>query len=228
MTEPPAFLLRRGLPKALQAQAAALYWDAFAAKLARVLGPRDRALAYLAEALRGEHALAAVSVDGRLLGLAGMQTGAGGLSGGTQAGLAAVYGRFGAAWRQAALMALAQDPEPGLLHLDALCVAGDMQGRGIGRGLLEAVCAEARRLGRHGVRLEVAAGNPGARALYRRAGFVETGRRRLGPLRLVFGMSGVIVMERVLVEQPRDPCEQHEGAGGAGVGKGHDLGILRS
>ena len=49
--------------------------------------------------------------------------------------------------------------------------------RGIGTGLLDAVFGEARRLGLPSIVLEVAADNPGARALYAGMGFIAVGRR---------------------------------------------------
>ena len=41
------FAICHGLPVALRAEAAALYWSAFGAKLSRIMGPETRALAYL-------------------------------------------------------------------------------------------------------------------------------------------------------------------------------------
>ena len=229
------FLLLRRLPEALRPAAAELYWSAFAGKLGRILGPRRKAAAYLEAALVPAHALAAVSVEGRLLGLAGLQTPDGGMSGGTRAALEGVYGRAGGVWRHAALMALAADPAPGRLHIDGLCVAEDMRGRGIGGLLLNAACAEAGRRGLGIVRLEVEDRNRRARALYQRAGFVATSRRRLGALRLLCDIRGVQVMERRVdpvvpegsVEQAGDPGQQHEGPGRPGLGKGGDLGVAR-
>jgi [ribosomal protein S18]-alanine N-acetyltransferase len=49
--------------------------------------------------------------------------------------------------------------------------------RGVGRALLDAVIADAGRRGCASVVLEVAAGNPAARALYAGNGFVRVGRR---------------------------------------------------
>ena len=40
-------LIRHGVATAQRAQAARLYWQAFGGKLSRVLGPEDKALAYL-------------------------------------------------------------------------------------------------------------------------------------------------------------------------------------
>jgi ribosomal protein S18 acetylase RimI-like enzyme len=53
----------------------------------------------------------------------------------------------------------------------------ECRGQGLGKRLLEAALAEARSRGLERVQLEVFASNAGAIALYRKAGFVEEGRR---------------------------------------------------
>jgi [ribosomal protein S18]-alanine N-acetyltransferase len=59
-----------------------------------------------------------------------------------------------------------------------LAVAPGARRQGIATGLLSAVAAEARACGATALFLEVATTNAAARALYRRAGLVEVGRRR--------------------------------------------------
>mgnify|MGYP006158455271 CR=1 FL=1 len=51
-------------------------------------------------------------------------------------------------------------------------------GQGIGRALVQDFLAQARRRGAETAFLEVAESNTAARALYARAGFTESGRRR--------------------------------------------------
>ncbi len=62
--------------------------------------------------------------------------------------------------------------------LQTIAVAPRAQGRGLGRELLAAAVAEARRRGCRQVMLEVAHDNETAIALYTRAGFESLGRRR--------------------------------------------------
>jgi [ribosomal protein S18]-alanine N-acetyltransferase len=62
-------------------------------------------------------------------------------------------------------------------HVIDLAVAPRMRRRGVGRRLLSALTAELRSRGARGITLEVRAGNLGALALYRGAGFVVEGRR---------------------------------------------------
>lgn len=64
------------------------------------------------------------------------------------------------------------------LHINNLAVLPAWRRRGVGRALLEAVLAEARRLGAARATLEVRASNQAARALYERAGFRPAGLRR--------------------------------------------------
>ncbi len=70
---------------------------------------------------------------------------------------------------------LAAADEAQLLNLG---VASVFQRQGWGRRLLEFALAEARRLGTGKMFLEVRPSNLAALALYRRAGFVQVGRRR--------------------------------------------------
>lgn len=59
-----------------------------------------------------------------------------------------------------------------------IAVAPDRRGRGIGKTLLAALLDGARKAGLATVTLEVRPSNTAALALYRGAGFAETGRRR--------------------------------------------------
>jgi len=62
-------------------------------------------------------------------------------------------------------------------ELQSIAVAGDRRGRGIGSALLDNLFAWAHAQGYRAIHLEVREGNSAARELYRRRGFLETGRR---------------------------------------------------
>jgi len=62
-------------------------------------------------------------------------------------------------------------------HVVDLAVAPSARRRGIGRRLLDALTSQLRTRGARAITLEVRAGNLGALALYRGAGFVVEGRR---------------------------------------------------
>jgi [ribosomal protein S18]-alanine N-acetyltransferase len=108
---------------------------------------------------------------------------------------AAAFGRHGQVWSEADLAAMCGRPvirpvwvEDGgfaLLQILApeaelltLAVDPPSQGRGLGQITLKAAMAEAARAGARTMFLEVAEDNAAARALYRKAGFTQTGQRR--------------------------------------------------
>lgn len=185
--------LRAGLPDALRAEAAALYWNAFGGKLGRVLGPERLALAFVERVMRADHCIVALGPEG-LLGLAGFKTPEGSFAGGSPADLRAVYGRWGGAWRSGVMQLLGGEADSLRFLLDGLCVRPDMRGRGIGSALLAAICDEGRARGYGAVRLDVVDTNPRARALYERRGFVLDRSTPIGPLRLVFGFRAAHTM----------------------------------
>jgi len=80
------------------------------------------------------------------------------------------------------------------------------RGAGVGRALVDAAVDQARAAGRRRVVLHVAAGNDPAAALYRRAGFVPTGRTVLRSDHEQAGDQLVEVeMELVLEDGPVSP-----------------------
>ncbi|WP_145104850.1 GNAT family N-acetyltransferase [Cereibacter sediminicola] len=188
--------LRRGLPSGQRRLAAELYWQAFGGKLDRVMGPEPRALAFLERVMRADHAIAALDGEGRLQGLAGFKTPAGGFAGGTFADMRAVYGVWGGTWRALILRALQSEVDNDRFLLDGICVARDMRSQGIGSALLAEICDEARRRGYASVRLDVIDSNWRARALYERQGFVAIRSHGIGALRHVFGFKAAITMVR--------------------------------
>ena len=187
-------IVQRGLPEALRADAAQLYWEAFSGKLGRVLGPKPLALRFFSRVIRADHAFVALDDAGALIGLAGFKTPDGSFAGGGGADLAAIYGRFGAAWRGALLWALNREVDNDRFLLDGICVAETARGQGVGSALIDRICAEGLRRGYLAVRLDVVDSNDRARALYQRLGFVPVHTERLGLLRHVFGFASATTM----------------------------------
>lgn len=185
-----------GLPPALRAEAAALYWQVFGGKLGRVMGPDARALAFLDRTIDPGHALVALSPEGRLLGLAGFKTAAGAFAGGSFRDLAAVYGLAGAVWRAACLRLLNREVDNARFLFDGICVARAARGQGIGAALIKAAAVHAATLGYRELRLDVIDTNIRARALYERLGFRAAGVQHLGLLRHVFGFEAAVTMVR--------------------------------
>lgn len=180
-----------------RARVGALYWEAFGAKLGKVMGPEARALALIDRVLDPGFAICAYE-GAQLLGVAGFKTYEGALAGGGLADLRAVYGPLGALWRAAALALLEREVESDRFLMDGIFVAPEARGRGVGTALLEAVCAEGARRGYGAVRLDVIDSNPRARALYERKGFAPVETQQLGPLRWIFGFASATAMERAL------------------------------
>ena len=187
-----------GLPEAMRADAARIYWQAFGSKLGRVLGPDARALRFLERAISADHAMIALSPQGALLGLIGFRSPKGGFAEGTEDDLRAAYGRIGAMWRGAALRAISRDMEDDRFLIDGICVAPEARGQGLGTALIEAVAAWATAQSFHELRLDVIDTNLRARALYERLGFRITRTESLGPLRYLFGFKTAVTMVRPL------------------------------
>lgn len=182
-------LVRQGLPQTYREDAARLYWQAFGGKLGRVLGPERRAVPFLARVLRADHCLYVTDDHGTLLGIAGFKSPLGSFAGGDKDDLQAVYGKFGALWRQGVLHLLQRDIDNERFLVDGICVERGWRGQGIGSALLDALIAEARWRGYTAVRLDVIDANIRARALYERIGFMPWKSETLGLLRHVFGFS---------------------------------------
>ena len=196
MSRPPVILIEHGFPETDRDRIAALYWEAFGAKLGRAMGPRSKALLFFAEALNPGHAICARGEDGALLGVAGFKTPEGALVGGSVRDMARIYGWIGAVWRIALLAMLERDAENARFLMDGIFVAPEARGRGVGTELLAAVAVEARRRGYAEVRLDVVEGNDRARALYEREGFHAVGTQSTGLLHHVFGFRSATTMVR--------------------------------
>lgn len=173
---------------------AALFWQVFEDKLGFILGPKSRALPYIAASLQPSYGFCCTGPEGVLLGAAGIKTRKGGLLAGSHRDLVAVYGRWGAMWRSVLLGAFARNVPPGVLLLDGIFVAEAARGQGIGGRLLSAVVETARSHGFKQVHLDVAIQNAPARALYDRHGFYVSKVRRAGVLWSVAGVKQVATM----------------------------------
>ena len=180
---------------------ARLFWAAFETKLTLPLGPEDRALRFIEGGLNPAYAFSATDQDGRLLGVAGVRMGQGGLFTGDLRSLASIYGWVGAFWRGAILSLFERDLREGQLLMDGIFVAPEARGQGVGTQLLDSViwCAKMNRC--HAVRLDVVDTNPRARALYERYGFQAVGTEEVGFLSRWLGFRRAITMVYVLDEQ---------------------------
>jgi ribosomal protein S18 acetylase RimI-like enzyme len=190
--------ISRGIRPADRATVTQLYWGAFGEKLGKVMGPADKAHAFIERVLDPTHAICAHDADGQLLGVAGFKTVDGALVGGGFADMKGVYGLIGALWRSALLGLLERDTEHARFLMDGIFVAPAARGQGVGTRLLEAIAAEAASRGFAEVRLDVIDSNPRARALYERQGFRAVDTQSTGALRHVFGFRSATTMVRAV------------------------------
>ncbi len=181
------FTITKGFAPHERRIVAALYWEAFAAKLKHVLGPKAKAEEFISAQLNPDFALVARGPEGAVLGVAGFKTAEGALIGGGMRDLARVYGWLSSLLRGPLLASVERDLEDGVLLMDGICVSARARGMGMGTALLRAIKDEAVAQGLTAVRLDVINTNPRARALYEREGFMAIGQEDLGPFRHVFG-----------------------------------------
>ncbi|AOF91865.1 GNAT family N-acetyltransferase [Sinorhizobium sp. RAC02] len=187
-----------GLRPEHRAIAAAGYWEAFSRKLRYPLGPQDRAVAFIEQALNPSHAISAVSRDNRFLGVVGFKTPQGAFVGGGLREMARVYGWLSGIARGFLIGLLERQCTPGTLLMDGIFVRAEARGLGVGSALLDAVEQHAVGSGLKQVRLDVIDENPRARALYARRGFEATSTVSLGILKPVFGFQSATTMIKAI------------------------------
>lgn len=180
---------------------AEIYWEAFGSKLGRMLGPRAKALAFIAANLMPDHGFVARADTGEVQGVLGFKTYHGALIGGDMRALAAAYGWPSALVRAALLSLLERDVDNERFLLDGIAVAPEARGLGLGSALLVAVAEEAARRGYDRIRLDVIGRNDRARALYERHGFEAVDETRMGWAGHLFGFDSAITMVRTMGQQ---------------------------
>lgn len=189
----PELILHNQLPRGHEAEAAALYWEAFGGKLGKLLGPDDKGRQFFAKTVNPDAVIAAIDKTGRLLGIAAHKAGTNGFSTATTADLFRHYG-LGALWRLIPLAMLERDAPKGTLQMDGICVAETTRGQGVGSALFGALFEYARQNGFTHVTLDVIDTNPRAKALYERLGFNATGEETTGPLKPLLGFNSATKM----------------------------------
>ena len=190
--------IQNGIPLGANAQAAALYWEAFGEKLGIAMGPTDKALAFINRVIDPTHAISATDDTGALVGVVGFKTSKGALVGGNYSDLTAIYGHIGGLWRAGLLAMLDRDVENERFLMDGIFVATAARGQGVGTALLRAIMDEGRKRGYPSLRLDVIDKNPRAKALYERHGFKPVGTTYLGPLKHVFKFQSKTTMVKTL------------------------------
>jgi GNAT superfamily N-acetyltransferase len=185
----------RGFTEDERDRVAALYWEAFGRKLRPGFVDESTGLSVVRGALRPDHLLVARR-GGDVLGVCGFHADATGVADLSWSRLRRTLSVPAALRASLVLSVLARSADPDALVLDGVCVDRASRGTGTGTALLGAAADRARRVGARVVRLSVVDGNPRARALYERRGFVPVGRGALGPLAAVYGFDGYTTMEQ--------------------------------
>ena len=180
----------------MEAAAAALYWEAFGAKLDKLLGPAERAEGFFAETINHSSILAAVE-GGTLLGIAAFKDGEVGFSSAALRDMLRHYG-LGALWKVIPLSMLERNAPEATLQMDGICVSAAARGKGVGSALLKALYAHGKAEGYSFVTLDVIDTNPRARALYEAQGFVAISVESTSIMRPLLGFSAATKMRRPL------------------------------
>ncbi len=188
-----------GFDESERMQVGALYWEAFRRKLRPAFADSQTGLRVVQASLRSERMLVARSAAGSVSGVCGFHEDGAGAVAMTWAAMRGILSVGQALRASLVLSLLARDDETGVLVLDGICVHHDQRGTGIGTTLLDAAEAHARERGMASVGLSVVDGNPRAKALYTRRGFVPVSTGALGVLGLVYGFDGYTVMRKALV-----------------------------
>lgn len=174
--------LGMGIAPGSRLAAAALWWRGMGRQVLPHAAPRA-GIGWTRRALRPQAGLWVHDRRGRLVGLAGLRDGAGGLID-WQVPLSPLLGPLAGGLGRAGLLLWRAGPPTADLVLDGLAVHPRAARAGVARALLRAALAEAAVRGRPGLTVEVLAANRPARALYASEGFVTVARHRLGHGRL--------------------------------------------
>ena len=176
----PQIRIQHGLPVELRTAAAALYWRHFGAQLLPLPARHRRGMALVRAALRADHALVALSPQGRLIGIAGLRDARGGLLAHDPQSFRAVWGDARGRLCHLSTGLYRPGPQTADLVIDGIAIRHDWRRQGIARALVEAAARHARARGHAALRAEVAADNPEALAAWRAMGFIRQSRHRLG------------------------------------------------
>ena len=184
-----------GLPAGMEA-AAALYWEAFGAKLGKLLGPAERAERFFAETINHSSIFAAVE-GSTLLGIAAFKDGEDGFCSAGLQDMLRHYG-LGALWKMIPLSMLERSAPEATLQMDGICVSAAARGKGVGSSLIKALYAHGKAEGLSFVTLDVIDTNPRAKALYEAQGFVTISVESTSILRPLLDFSEATKMRRPL------------------------------
>ncbi|WP_087017366.1 GNAT family N-acetyltransferase [Thaumasiovibrio subtropicus] len=170
------YRLQKGWNDGYRQVVAVLYEGAFGPKFQTAIPDKQQRLAILSEGFLPEYSF--VILDGqKVIGLAGIQTREGALTGGISVRqLIKRLGFWRGCWACFVFALFEREPTAKEMVLDGLVIDSAYRGEGLGTRLLDACKALAIEQNYQSLRLDVIDSNSRARALYEREGFVETAR----------------------------------------------------
>jgi len=184
-----------GLPEEYRSSAAQLYDDAFGAKFSVAIRDEEKRISLFEKGFKLDYAIVAIS-DNKLIGIAGLHTTTGSLTGGiTYGGLVSLLGFIEGNWAALIFSLYERKPTSGELVMDGIAVHHDFRGKGVGSRLLDEVARYGEEHEFIRVRLDVIDINPRARKLYERKGFKVARTERFPYLRWLLGFGSSTTME---------------------------------
>jgi GNAT superfamily N-acetyltransferase len=185
--------ITRKLLEHLRTDAAAIYYEAFRRKLGPLLGAEAKAKAALAADFDLTCVIAALEGD-KLLGIAALQHSGKSFTNLRFGTMRRHYGFFEGSFRLALMTVFENYNRHSGLYIEAIAVAPDARGKGIGTLLLNTVTEYAREKGYSHLTLEVVNTNPDARRLYEREGFKVVKTSEYGMFTQGLGFTGSVEM----------------------------------
>ena len=190
--------LQWGIPKGQYRRAARIIYDAFEHKFRYILGPRDKAIDFIAARLNDKFALVALK-DGKIIGIAGARSTEGEL---VDIKLIPWLRTYHVRTLRSLIVALPfflERKQKGVIELSNLSVTVEARGHGVGSRLVKEFISYAQSKGFHLVLLEVVDENVRAKALYERLGFKTVKHEKVPrPWSFLLGFTGASQMTYLL------------------------------
>lgn len=191
--------LQWGIPKGQYHRAARIIYDSFEHKLRYTLGPRDKAIAFIATQINDKFALVALK-DSKIIGIAGARTTEGEL---VDIELITWLRTYHIRVLRSLIVALPfflDLKQKGVFELNYLSVTEEARGHGVGTHIVREFIRYAKSKGFHLVLLEVVDENVRAKALYERLGFKTVKHEKVPwPWSSLLGFTGASQMVYPLI-----------------------------
>lgn len=184
----------RGIPHGQCRAALHLFWNAFSRKLRFTLGTEKTTLRFLERCIDPKQTVCAIDSAGQLAGFAAIKSSECAFINPTLDTFFTEYSVPVGFVRALIMNQLDYKPAVDELMIESICVNECYRGMGIGKTLLSNIKYLAIQQDKTLI-LDVIAGNKGARRLYERNGFYETGRKKIFFFAPLFGFRHVIRMQ---------------------------------